>query len=426
MPPCSSENIRRIKRTSTGVSSLRRWVQNFSRTAPAIPAHSLSELYSKIDFKRFESVLQCRIRTKSLFFQAVLHRSYLQFADTQEIQSNERLEFLGDSILNMVVAERLYMLYPDAEEGDLTIMRARLVNRKALVCYAKQIHLRDFLLLSDNACQTAEKGADTILADAYEAVIGAVYLDGGLNEAKRFVERQLTSALREGALQEADENYKSALLEYAQSKGMCSALHNYEGRGAKKFGHFRRGIYRRRKVRHRDRKEQERSRASRCAACTVPLGRTAIGGERTLSLLTNLFSFSDSIIAEMNNTIFQDDKFQTRHLGPGSEDLNTMLRTIGVDSLDTLIDETIPGSIRMSAPLKLPPPVSEYRFLQEMRRIGAKNTVVKSMLGQGDYHCVSRPSSNGIFSIPGCHAVYSLPAGNIRGDKKLSSIIRQW
>ncbi len=220
MPPCSSENIRRIKRTGTGVSSLRRWVQNFFRTAPAIPAHSLSELYSKIDFKRFESVLQCRIRTKSLFFQAVLHRSYLQFADTQEIQSNERLEFLGDSILNMVVAERLYMLYPDAEEGDLTIMRARLVNRKALVCYAKQIHLRDFLLLSNSASQTAEKGADTILADAYEAVIGAVYLDGGLNEAKRFVERQLTSALREGALQEADENYKSALLEYAQSKGI--------------------------------------------------------------------------------------------------------------------------------------------------------------------------------------------------------------
>jgi ribonuclease-3 len=201
------------------VSSLRRWVQYFFRTAPAIPAHSLSELYSKIDFKRFESVLQYRFRTKSLFLQAVLHRSYLQFAEVPEIHSNERLEFLGDSILNMVVAERLYRLYPDAEEGDLTIMRARLVNRKAVVYYAKKIHLRDFLLLSNSASQTAEKGADTILADAYEAVIGAVYLDGGLDEAKVFVERQLTSVLREGILHEADENYKSALLEYAQAKG---------------------------------------------------------------------------------------------------------------------------------------------------------------------------------------------------------------
>jgi ribonuclease III len=199
------------------VSSLRRWLQIFFRTAPAIPAHSLSELYSKIDFKRFESELQYRIRTKSLFCQAVLHRSYLQFAETPEIHSNERLEFLGDSILNMVVAERLYLQYPDAEEGDLTIMRARLVNRKALVYYAKKIHLRDFLLLSNSASQTAEKGADTILSDAYEAVIGAVYLDGGLDAAKRFVERQLTSVLKEGTLQEADENYKSALLEYAQA-----------------------------------------------------------------------------------------------------------------------------------------------------------------------------------------------------------------
>ena len=116
-PPCSSENIRRIKRISTGVSSLRRWVQNFFRTAPAFPAHSLSELYSKIDFKRFESALQYRIRTKSLFFQAVLHRSYLQFAETPEIHSNERLEFLGDSILNMVVAERLYCSIPTRKKA---------------------------------------------------------------------------------------------------------------------------------------------------------------------------------------------------------------------------------------------------------------------------------------------------------------------
>ena len=202
------------------MSSLRRWVQNFFHSASDSSAHPLSDLYSKIDVKRFESALQHRIRSKDLFLQAVLHRSYLQLAETPEIRSNERLEFLGDSILNMVVAERLYSLYPDAEEGDLTIMRARLVNRKALVQYAKIIHLRDFLLLSNSASQTAEKGADTILADAYEAVIGAVYLDGGLDDAKRFVDRQLTSALKDGTIRESDENYKSALLEYAQANGM--------------------------------------------------------------------------------------------------------------------------------------------------------------------------------------------------------------
>ena len=202
------------------MSSLRRWVQNLFRTAPVSSAHSLSDLCPKIDFKRFEIALQYRIRRKDLFLQAVLHRSYLQITETPDIRSNERLEFLGDSILNMVVAERLYAIYPDAEEGDLTIMRARLVNRKALVQYAKKIRLRDFLLLSNSASQTAEKGADTILADAYEAVIGAVYLDGGLEEAKQFVERQLTSVRKEGTLHEDDENYKSALLEYAQANGM--------------------------------------------------------------------------------------------------------------------------------------------------------------------------------------------------------------
>lgn len=164
-------------------------------------------------------MLKYRIRDRGLFLQAVVHRSYLQFIEIPDLQSNERLEFLGDSILNMVVAERLFTMYPDAEEGELTVMRARLVNRKALVTYAKKIHLRDFLLLSNSAAQATEKGSDTILADAYEAVIGAMYLDGGLEEAKRFVYRQLTSALNEGTLQETDDNYKSALLEYAQANG---------------------------------------------------------------------------------------------------------------------------------------------------------------------------------------------------------------
>ena len=164
-------------------------------------------------------MLKYRIRDRGLFLQAVVHRSYLQFIEIPDLQSNERLEFLGDSILNMVVAERLFTMYPDAEEGDLTVMRARLVNRRALVTYAKTIHLRDFLLLSNSAAQATEKGSDTILADAYEAVIGAMYLDGGLEEAKRFVYRQLTSALNEGTLQETDDNYKSALLEYAQANG---------------------------------------------------------------------------------------------------------------------------------------------------------------------------------------------------------------
>ena len=159
------------------------------------------------------------MRNRDLFLQAVLHRSYLQLSGMSQLQSNERLEFLGDSILNMLVGEKLYSMFPDAEEGQLTILRARLVNRKALAQYAKQIHLRDFMLLSNSASHAAEKGADTILADAYEAVVGALFLDGGLDEARRFVERQLVDVFRDGSLRESDDNYKSALLEYAQANG---------------------------------------------------------------------------------------------------------------------------------------------------------------------------------------------------------------
>ena len=110
----------------------------------------------------------------------------------------------------------------------------------------------------------------------------------------------------------------------------------------------------------------------------------------------------------MINPIFQDEKFQSRHLGPGNEELDAMLHVIGVDSLDTLIDETIPASIRMNAPLKLPQAISEYRFLQEMRTIAGKNTVVKSMLGQGYYDCVTPAViQRNIFENPGWYTQYT-------------------
>ena len=110
----------------------------------------------------------------------------------------------------------------------------------------------------------------------------------------------------------------------------------------------------------------------------------------------------------MNNPILQDDKFQSRHLGPADEDLNAMLQTIGADSLDALIDETIPSSIKMEEPLNLPPPVSEYHFIREMRKAAAKNKVCKSMLGQGYYDCITPAViQRNIFENPGWYTQYT-------------------
>jgi len=171
------------------------------------------------NISRFQQLTGYTIKDQDIFVLALLHRSFLQ-RPGQPDRSNERLEFLGDSVLSLVVAEYLYNTFPLAEEGDLTKVRSRLVNRKALAAYAKEIHLMDFIFMSTSAAQSIGKGYDTIIADTYEAVIAAIYIDGGYAQAKRFVERQVLAAIKNGTVVTDDENYKSLLLEYAQGNGL--------------------------------------------------------------------------------------------------------------------------------------------------------------------------------------------------------------
>lgn len=134
--------------------------------------------------------------------------------------SNERLEFLGDAVLNLLVAEYLFETRSMAPEGELTKLRSRLVNRKALALYAKNLGLERFLLTSAQADQLPGRGMETILSDAYEAVVGAIYLDGGYEEARGFISRTVIGTFRTGQIGALDENYKSMLLEHAQAEGM--------------------------------------------------------------------------------------------------------------------------------------------------------------------------------------------------------------
>ena len=200
------------------------WIKRFrDRFSPKPETTDERELTQKTllrtNIKRFQQILGYTIRNQDIFVQALLHRSFLQRAN-QSGHSNERLEYLGDSILNLIVGEYLYHHFPNAEEGELTKLRSRLVNRKALAAYAKEIKLSDFILMSSSAAQSVGKGSETIAADTYEAVIAAVYLDGGFGAAKQFVERQVLAAMKSGTVITADENYKSMLLEYAQSRGL--------------------------------------------------------------------------------------------------------------------------------------------------------------------------------------------------------------
>jgi len=194
------------------------WFTRFSRDEQIIfLADKLRS--TRFDFDRFANAIQYYPKNWKLFLQALIHRSYLQFLEKQW-NSNERLEFLGDAILNFIVAEHLYTMYPGMEEGELTKLRSRLVNRKILAQRAKDLHLLDFLLLSTSAAQSVDSGSESITADAVESVIGALYLDGGLKSAREFIYATLLKNTDVFNSAIADDNYKSTLLEYAQAHAL--------------------------------------------------------------------------------------------------------------------------------------------------------------------------------------------------------------
>jgi ribonuclease-3 len=169
--------------------------------------------------REFESLIGYRIRDEQIFERALIHRSSLQ-QHHHASTSNERLEFLGDSVLNLIVAEYLYRKLPTAAEGELTQLRSRLVNRRALATYARAIRLAEFILTSPGTSGTSGKGHETITADSFEAVIAAIYLDGGFSEARKFVHERVLNAINSGAVVTHDDNYKSMLLEYSQASGL--------------------------------------------------------------------------------------------------------------------------------------------------------------------------------------------------------------
>ena len=173
----------------------------------------------EFDSNEFKSRTGYHVRHEKYFIQAIVHRSFLQLSPPSITQSNERMDFLVGPILNLVVAEHLYTLFPEAEEGDLSKIRARIVSRSALAECARRIELVDFLLMSPSALQSIRSGSDSILVDAVEAIVAAIYLDGGYKAARTFIEDQILSLFPTSRLA-TDDNYKSRLLEYAQGRGM--------------------------------------------------------------------------------------------------------------------------------------------------------------------------------------------------------------
>ena len=169
-----------------------------------------------IDIEEVESALKYHFKDPSFLFKSLKHRSYSQAMDGNINFSNERLEFLGDSVLSMVVSHRVFSKNPDLQEGDLTKLKSNFVSRKSAVIAGKKIGLDKFILLNDSEENAGGRNRASIIADTFEAVIGAIFLDGGYEASKGFIERTILED-RDISL-DVETNYKSCLLEQVQAE----------------------------------------------------------------------------------------------------------------------------------------------------------------------------------------------------------------
>ncbi len=167
--------------------------------------------------KDLQEILRYRFRDEGLLRMALTHSSYAnEMRGHGAAECNERLEFLGDSVLSLVVSSYLFQQYPDLPEGELTKMRASLVCEKALCGYSKELRLGDFLLLGKGEQQNGGRERSSILADAFEAVLAALYLDGGYEVAKKHVLRFVLPELQHVDDDELFKDYKTVLQEVIQ------------------------------------------------------------------------------------------------------------------------------------------------------------------------------------------------------------------
>lgn len=168
------------------------------------------------DLKKLEQAIQYEFRDKKLFRQAMIHSSYANEHRLDKLDCNERLEFLGDAVLEVVSSDFLYHKYAKVSEGELTKTRASIVCEPTLALCAGELNLGDYLLLGKGEESTGGRHRNSIVSDAMEALIGAIYLDGGFASAKEFIHRFVLNDIEHKQL---FFDSKTILQETVQSKG---------------------------------------------------------------------------------------------------------------------------------------------------------------------------------------------------------------
>lgn len=154
----------------------------------------------------------------SLLQQACVHASYVNENPDSPLPDNERLEFLGDALLGFIVAEKLYYEFPHLAEGELTEIRIALIRQETLAHLASELNLSEYLYLGKGEESTGGRQRQTNLADAFEALIAAIFLDQGIAATRDFVLRKLDSHVKKIAIEGIGRNYKALLQEFTQAK----------------------------------------------------------------------------------------------------------------------------------------------------------------------------------------------------------------
>lgn len=170
------------------------------------------------DLTRLQEIINVQFKDQALLLTAVTHRSYLNENRDATQEHNERFEFLGDAVLELVVTDFLFKKYPDKAEGELTAVRAALVNTNTLSDASTKLGVNDFLLLSKGEAKDTGRARQYILANAFEAIVGAIYLDQGYEAARDFIDAQLferTDDIVEGRLwQDAKSRFQEKAQEF--------------------------------------------------------------------------------------------------------------------------------------------------------------------------------------------------------------------
>jgi ribonuclease-3 len=209
------------------VSLLRKLFKPFSSksspTPQTLPSNSKSK-YLSLDetnaIEKFQTDFNLQFQNPSLLGTALKHRSFLNLTNEPRTASNERLEFLGDAVLDLVITHFLYQKFPNKTEGHLSKVKSILVSKPVLADIAsEQMQLGKYILMNRGEEKTGGRQRKSILADAFESLIGAIYLDQGLSAAQEFIHNYLIKDYKQILRKSLYKNYKSVLLEYAQGTG---------------------------------------------------------------------------------------------------------------------------------------------------------------------------------------------------------------